>query len=457
MFSQAGSMLMYQGPMYISTGLEVMQQSTHMVEELLDYVIQGMENAGDRAEMYRILRKNTDDLNYAVVFKESDNMAFRKRMDEEGIPYVGGLQKATIERYNSTGDKEQVEGYVYFYPAAKEHTVEAIRDSIIDKEAIENSIKLKDRSVAEARLISAHAKDMGINVEISESGRNTYNIIYNRNDAVRMRYIEALTSVELSGTDGELIREGLEYEENYDLMLEERIFDYNLAEPFYIADLEGNVMTVDRNSVTYSGDKGEMSFTKTDETRAGICGLYMSMTGETMLDKNEYEKYHKGDCKERRRLLSDIHVQRGLPVITKEAFAAFNLKENNITEYVQRIDSRVDTSVEVSMAGFTAMQQIASHMESMTVSEPEPVGVRIEEEGRSRFRDMEDNDRVAVPDNIKGIEEMILNDHTSLESIQQYLKQELEKNGGLDHMRKEALEEMPDMQMQSLEDIIGKE
>lgn len=288
-----------------------------VTEGLLEYC-----NQDPAANLLKKHIKSNGDLEFTACKKElAPNL--EEKFRNAGIVFLrtqnlanGGV---TLFVYPSK-DRERVEQILNDFRA--EHRESAIIDNstmaAYSKGCVRSVNKL---TYEEAVLFTEHAEKKGIPLVVEEPKQGAFKIIYAEKDQEIINRIKANVAMELSGLAGDALKKQLFYEERKAEYQTDLILNYEKSEPFYLVDLKGHQMKVDKKGVTYQSKDGVITVERTEpDFIERTNALYLGLKCPVFLSETQKREFENEP--EKKKYLVEREKEQGRPSYSKEEYLA---------------------------------------------------------------------------------------------------------------------------------------
>lgn len=219
----------------------------------------------------RMLKKELNEKNRELQFfvcKPEYMKDLATRLEQIGIPHVvsasASLDGAGIILFSSK-HREEIEKILAEFRAEHSRGGLTTKDVVCGK-AENGTAQIEHLDHYEAAIMIEQAKAQGINVALDSNGKDDFNIIFDQNDKAVMDNIRMTTAIQkCSGPAYEALKKQIDYEDAVSMEQAKDAASYNKNQAYYLTDINGTVMRVTADKVTYQEKGGKEIIIDSDD------------------------------------------------------------------------------------------------------------------------------------------------------------------------------------------------
>lgn len=293
----------------------------------------------------RMLKKELNEKNRELQFfvcKPEYMKDLATRLEQIGIPHVvsasASLDGAGIILFSSK-HREEIEKILAEFRAEHSRGGLTTKDVVCGK-AENGTAQIEHLDHYEAAIMIEQAKAQGINVALDSNGKDDFNIIFDQNDKAVMDNIRMTTAIQkCSGPAYEALKKQIDYEDAVSMEQAKDAASYNKNQAYYLTDINGTVMRVTADKVTYQEKGGKEIIIDSDDFQrdSKIMSLVGAMNCPTKLTEEDYSKYEKLSEKEKKDYLIAVDKENGRPQLSQAEYEAIRKMEDSRILYEQKL------------------------------------------------------------------------------------------------------------------------
>ena len=335
--------------------------------------------------------------------------ALSKKLNAFGINHIATYNTAR----EGTG--------MIIYAAADENKVKKILEQYIREPKMESGLvtteqifirsndnvrKMEGLSYYEASLFAIHAKEQGVSISAEQTGlHNEYTVFYNAKEIQDIQNIQKMVSLELAGTAGKALEKQIDYEETNFNTIRNKIMNHQNEKEFYIADINGESISVNKDEIIYTFQDGHRVFdlNENPEWLDDIANLVAEMRNPVYMDKNTFMKWDRQDNEKKIEILYEQDKKNGRPELTQAEYEAAKRINEKIQLYYDKLAmGPVEqlkfhyalTNDEMKLAEFKSMESVNQEAKEDIVEEKIETEEELITETKERIDKYKEQDKI---------------------------------------------------------------
>lgn len=275
------------------------------------------------------------------------------------------------------------------------------------------------------------AERHAINVSVENGRGDTFNVVFSSTDRKAMESIKmtlALQKAHKEAYSGYCTQ--YDYEEKIAQDISRKASNHTTNEPIYIADLEGNTMTVTADKVVYKeygGAETVIDYADFGRNKT-ITGFIAGMNNGRELTKGQFQLYEEADLTGKKQIVIRADHENGRPGFSREQIAELKKMEENRLLYEQKLSmdnpeqevySYSYLNNEMRMAAFQEYEAINREAVHDKKELRETDAPAIYDDARSLYRGMRDEYEEVPTEAEKYAEYIIDNEIDRLEELEE--------------------------------------